>query len=141
MPKVLIVEDDVMTADQIEDVLLKSGYEVCGIARTVPDAVALGQRHDPDLAVIDLRLDDDGLGSDIVSQLNPRLGVLYVTANVSQLTAIAAQGDAYLAKPYTDGDLLRCLQIVESIVETGTALPPFPRGFAMLTPAIGTEHD
>lgn len=141
MPKVLIVEDDVMTADLMEDVLLKSGYEVCGIARTVPEAVALGQRHDPDLAVIDLRLDDNGLGHEIVSQLHARLGVLYVTANVGQLTGLAAQGDAYLAKPYTDGDLLRGLQIVEGIVETGTASPPFPRGFAMLPPAIGSEHE
>jgi CheY-like chemotaxis protein len=137
----LIAEDDVMTADRMEDVLVKFGYEVCGIARTVPEAVALGQRHDPDLAVVDLRLDDDGLGSDIVSQLNPRLGVLYVTANVGQLMALAAPGDAYLAKPYTDGDLLRGLQLVENIVATGKASPPFPRGFAMLAPSIGTEHD
>lgn len=138
MPKVLIAEDDVMTADSIEDVLVKSGYEVCGIARTVPEAVALGLRHHPDLAVIDLRLDNQGLGSEIVAQLPVRSGVLYVTANVRQLINLDAKGDAFLSKPYTDGDLLRALQIVENLVETGKASPPYPRGFAMLS--IGSEH-
>jgi len=141
VPKVLIAEDDVMTADLIEHVLVKSGYEVCGIARTVPEAVALGRVHDPDLAVIDLRLDDNGLGHEIVSHLHARLGVLYVTANVGQLMTLGAPGDAYLSKPYTDDDLLRCLQIVEGIVASGIASPPFPRGFAMLPPCIGSEHD
>ena len=66
MPKVLIAEDDLMIADMIEEVLLDAGYEVCGIARTVAEAVALGHRHRPDLAIIDMRLADNGIGTDIV---------------------------------------------------------------------------
>jgi len=61
--KVLIAEDDLMIADLAEDMLVGQGYEVCGIARTVPEAVALGRQHRPDLAVIDLRLADGGLGT------------------------------------------------------------------------------
>jgi DNA-binding response OmpR family regulator len=136
--KVLIVEDELMIADMIEETLVDHGYEVCGIARTVTEAVALGRRHDPDLAVIDLRLADGGLGTDIVAQLSPvgRLGVLYATGNISQIKLTAVNGDACLAKPYRSADLLRSLEIVAEIVATGTASPPFPRGFQVLQPIV-----
>jgi DNA-binding response OmpR family regulator len=56
MPKVLIVEDDFMIADCLEEILVDAGYEVCGIAREVDEAIAMGKELRPDLAVIDLRL-------------------------------------------------------------------------------------
>src|ERR1700681_237271 len=65
MLKVLIAEDDLMIADTAEEILVECGYEVCGIARTVAEGIALGLRHKPDLALIDLRLGDGGLGTAI----------------------------------------------------------------------------
>ena len=114
--------------------LVKHGYEVCGIARTVAEAVALGRRHKPDLAVIDMRLADGGLGTEIAAQLGAlgRLGILYASGNISHVMLTAADGDACLAKPYRYADLLRSLQIVADIVATGTASPPFPHGFQVL---------
>jgi len=47
MLKVLIVEDDLMMADMVEEILSQSGYEVCGIAPTVAEAVALGRPTSP----------------------------------------------------------------------------------------------
>ena len=38
MLKVLIAEDDLVIADMVEEVLVESGYEVCGIAGTVKDS-------------------------------------------------------------------------------------------------------
>jgi len=133
MPKVLIAEDDLMIADMAEEVLLGHGYEVCGIARTVADAVALGLRHKPDFALIDLRLADGEFGTEIAAQLKGiGLGVLYATGNMSQVVLTAANGHACLAKPYRGADLLRGLKIVSDIVATGAAVPPFPRGFQVL---------
>jgi len=39
--KVLIAEDDSMIAGLMEDILVEYGYEVCGIASTVAEGVAL----------------------------------------------------------------------------------------------------
>ncbi|HVA14241.1 MAG TPA: response regulator [Stellaceae bacterium] len=134
MLKVLIAEDDLMIADMTEEMLVVSGYEVCGIARTVAEAVALGRRHQPDLAVIDLRLADGGLGTEIAAQMGTHgtLGVLYATGNISHAMLTTADGHACLAKPYRLGDLQRSLEIVAEIVATGTASRPFPRGFKVL---------
>jgi CheY-like chemotaxis protein len=133
-PKVLIVEDDLMIADAVEEFLAKCGYEVCGVARDVPAAISLGRQHKPDLAVIDLRLADGGLGTAVAADLitRGRIGILYATANITSFMLNAVDGDAYLVKPYSPADLLRSLEIVTDIVATGRASPPFPRGFKML---------
>jgi two-component sensor histidine kinase/DNA-binding response OmpR family regulator len=142
MLNVLVAEDDLMIADMIEEALIDAGYGVCGIARTVPEAVRFGQQHRPDLAIIDMKLADGGLGTEIVSQLadGPRMGVLYATGN-SALIGAQAEGDAYIAKPYLNADLMRALKLVEQIVSDGFATPPFPHGFALLrAKALVTEQ-
>jgi DNA-binding response OmpR family regulator len=139
MLKVLIVEDDLMLADFSEEILVERGYQVCGIARTVTEAVALARHSRPDLVILDLRLADGGLGTEVAAQLLPlgRPGILYVTGNMSQVAL--TNGDACLAKPYRSVDLLRGLEIVAGIVATGQAQPPFPQGFQLLHPAAGPQ--
>jgi DNA-binding response OmpR family regulator len=134
MLKVLIAEDDLMIADAAEDALTAHGFEVCGIARTVAEAVSLGLLHKPDLAVIDMRLADGGLGNEIVDQLNALggLGVLYATANPLLTALTGAAGHACLVKPYSAEALVRGLEIVADMVTIGAAVPPFPRGFQLL---------
>lgn len=143
MLKVLIVEDDLMIADMAEEMLVNHGYEVCGIARTVGEAVALARFHQPDLAVIDLRLADGGLGTEIAAQLDAptRPGILYATGNMAQIILTATDGDACLAKPYRGMDLRRSLEIVADLVATGKALAPFPRGFQVLPRATNAHKD
>jgi CheY-like chemotaxis protein len=98
-------------------------------------------RHSaPDLVVLDLRLADGGLGTEVAAQLaapgRPR--ILYVTGNMSQVAL--TNGDACLSKPYRSVDLIRGLEIVAEIVATGKAQPPFPRGFRLLPPAAGSHE-
>ena len=140
MPKVMIAEDDLMMADMLQDVLVGGGYEVCGIARTVDRAVELGERCKPDLAVLDLRLAEGGLGTDIATRLNRRgqLGVLYATGNASRLGLTRADGEAFLRKPYRPEDVVRALKIVEQMISTGEASQPFPKGFQVLDGSSGT---
>ena len=138
MLKVLIAEDDLLIADMTEEVLIDHGYEVCGIARTVGEGVALGRLHKPDLALLDMRLADGGLGTEIAAQLNRfgRLGVLFATGNALHIMQNSSEGDACIVKPYSSADLVRALKIVAGIVATGIASLPFPRGFALLPRAI-----
>jgi two-component sensor histidine kinase/CheY-like chemotaxis protein len=134
MLKVIIAEDDLLVADMLADVLVECGYEVSGIARTVEEAVVLAERHKPDLAVLDLRLADGGLGTDIAARLNlpGRPGILYATGNVGQIALKEAVGEACLGKPYKPIDVVRSLELVREIVGTGQASPPFPKDFHVL---------
>ena len=64
MLKVMIAEDDLMIADMLEDALVEGGYEVCGIARTVEKGVEICKHCKPNLAVLDFRLAEGGLGTE-----------------------------------------------------------------------------
>ena len=140
--RVLIAEDDLMIADSIEEILLGAGYEVCGIARTVAEAVTLGRRHVPDLAIIDCRLADGGHGTQIANQLDDLkdLGILYATGNISRVTLDGAKGHACIAKPYSASELVRALEIVAEIVATGAVSRPLPSGLQVLAPANPRVH-
>jgi CheY-like chemotaxis protein len=136
MLKVLIAEDDLILADMSMEVLLGQGYEVCGIARTVDEAVRLGRIHMPDLALLDMRLADGGLGTEIAARLEPlRMGVLYASANLARIALTAADGHGFLNKPYRASDLVRSVKIVADIVAAREPSSPFPRGFRLL-PAL-----
>jgi DNA-binding response OmpR family regulator len=134
--KVLIVEDDLMIADMVKSALIDFGFDVCGIARTVPEAIAIARRDTPDLALIDVALAAGGVGTEIAAQLSDlkNLGILYATDDPAKLAG--AGGHAHLAKPYREVDLVRALEIVAEIVATGTSAPPFPRGFTVLKKAF-----
>ena len=136
MLKVMIAENDLLMADMLEESLVDAGYEVCGIARTVAEGVALGELHKPDLALLDLRLSHGGLGTEIAAQLDRKggLGILYATGNSGQIRLSKEDGEACLDKPYRAVDVVRALKIVEEIISTGKAARPFPSGFHLLEP-------
>ena len=149
MSKVLIAENDLMMADMLEEILVKGGFEVCGIARTADEGVALAERYKPDLALLDLRLAGGSLGTEIAARIDrDHLSILYVTANTGQILLTTANGEACLDKPYQSADVVRSLRLVEEVISTGTATRPFPNGFRFLEPSsdnrarsIGTGED
>jgi DNA-binding response OmpR family regulator len=132
--KVLIVEDDFLIADLSEDLLVGAGYEVCGIAGSVEEAVSLGLHLKPDLALIDFRLAGGGLGTEVASRLRAetRVGVLYATGNSTHVEMLGAEGEACLTKPYKAEDLMRGMKIVAEILTNGVTTLAFPHGFRML---------
>src|SRR5471032_2316388 len=143
MLRVMIAEDDLMMADMLEDVLVESGYEVCGIARTVEEGIELGERHHPDLAVLDMRLAEGGIGTDIAARLNRHgsLGVLYASGNAGRMGLTKGDGEACIGKPYRAADVVRALEIVEQMVSTGKASQPFPQGFRLLNGSSSGRTD
>ena len=143
MPKVMIAENDLLMADMLEEFLIDAGYEVCGIARTVDEGIALGERHKPDLALLDLRLSNGGLGTEIAARLDRKggLGILYATGNAGQIRLTKDDGDACLTKPYRPADVIRALKIVEEIARTGKSAQPFPNGFQILEPSTTGKGD
>jgi DNA-binding response OmpR family regulator len=134
MLKVMIAEDDLLIADMLEEVLVANGYDVCGIARTVDHAVALGAQYRPDLAILDLQLADGGFGTEVAARLDRqnRPGILYATGRGARTVLMKASGEACLDKPYWSEDVVHALRIVEQMVTTGTAPRPFPKGFRLL---------
>lgn len=55
--RVLVVEDEMMIALMLEDMLLDLGHDVVGLAMRLPQALALASSAEIDLAILDVNLD------------------------------------------------------------------------------------
>ncbi|HYE46570.1 MAG TPA: response regulator [Caulobacter sp.] len=81
--RVLIVEDEILTALELEYVLTEQGYEVVGIAQDSASARALAASNPIDLALVDVNLRDGrtgvGLGAELARKCAAK--VIYLTAH------------------------------------------------------------
>ena len=97
---ILIVEDEMLVALEVEAILSDLGHRVVGIAPDVESAMALS--HAPiDLALVDLNLRDGLTGPEIGRRLCEQHGVavLFVTANPRILGDGIAGAIGVLTKP------------------------------------------
>jgi len=103
VPKtILIVEDEIFVAMDIERILADAGYTVKAIA---PDReTALEHADAVDIAFVDINLRDGQTGPSIACDLASRNGtkVFYVTANPAQIDPVAATALGYIRKPFSE---------------------------------------
>jgi DNA-binding response OmpR family regulator len=97
---ILIVEDEILVALEIESILEEQGYTVLGIAADLDSALAYADRH-IDLALVDLNLRDGLTGPQIGATLarDHKVGVLFLTANPRLLGDGIAGTIGVLTKP------------------------------------------
>jgi len=137
MHRIPMAEDDLMIADRAEDVLVALGYKACGIARTLAHAATLGRHHRPDIAIIEVRMEMATAASKSPGNAPASTGspILYVTGNASSIMT-GARGHGGLLKPRRLADLLRSLEIVAGLNNTGKVAPRFSDGFRLLPGAM-----
>ncbi len=138
MLKVLIAEDNILLADLLGDYLTSQNYDVCGLAHTVDEAVALADLHKPDIAVFDFRLSNGEFGSQIRERMQDKksMAIIYVSGDPLDNKLSREDGDAYIQKPYGMKDLSRALQIVaEMKQQRDVSNLVHPKGFHLLEKA------
>lgn len=103
--RVLVVEDEIFVATEIEHVVEEMGFTPAGIAADERSALALADQTD--IALVDLNLQDGPTGMRIGGTLAKKHGVtvLFMTANPSQLGNGVPGTVGVMAKPVTDRDL------------------------------------
>jgi two-component system response regulator RegA len=135
--KLLLVDDDAPLRRSMARALERRGFEVFP-ADGVAEARALAQEHQPEFAVLDMRL-TEGSGLDLVStlrDLRPEVRIVIVTGYGNIATAVAAiKAGAvdYLAKPVDADD------VVSALLKSGLGLPP-PRENPMSADRVRWEH-
>ncbi|MXN90544.1 response regulator [Flavobacterium sp. Sd200] len=113
--KILIVEDEFIVANDLKIMLLKSGYEVIGIASSVVQARKLIDAKRPNWVLLDIMLKGDLTGIDLAWELITQdIPFLYISANTNQTTleaVKATQPYGFMVKPFREKDLLVMLDI------------------------------
>ncbi|MEO8618720.1 MAG: response regulator [Sphingomicrobium sp.] len=123
--RILVVEDEMLVAIDMEAILEERGYECAGIA---PDLETAAEYFDTslDLALVDLNLRDGLTGPQIGKLLSARgVPVIFVTANPAQLGDGVAGTIGVITKP-TDENALADAVSYALARKTGIAVEPPP---------------
>ncbi len=114
--RILVAEDEALIRMDLVEMLQEAGYKVVAEATNGEEAIALATEHNPDLAILDVKmpvLDGISAAEKIIS-IAP---VLMLTA-FSQRELVERARDAgvmaYVVKPFTIGDLITAIEIAIS---------------------------
>lgn len=107
---VLIVEDELIIAEDLKDILENLGYNVCGLAISAREALALLEEHAPDLALLDIQIKGGKDGIELAQQIRNQYKVpfVFLTSHADPNTlerAKAVNPYGYLVKPFQEKDI------------------------------------
>ena len=121
---ILVVEDEIFVATEIQLVIEEMGFTPIGIAVDERSALSLAVRAD--VALVDLNLQDGPTGIRIGHTLAHKHGVtvLFMTANPSQLGKGVPGTLGVLPKPVTDRDLRAAVAYAVARHNAIEATPP-----------------
>jgi DNA-binding NtrC family response regulator len=112
---ILIVEDELVVANDIRLTLDRAGYVVIGIARSYHSAMDMISLTPPSLVLLDIFLKGDLTGIDLAVQLNKKdIPFVYLSANCNAGVlemAKVTQPSGFIVKPFREKDLLVTLDI------------------------------
>jgi response regulator NasT len=124
--RVVIAEDEAIIRLDLKEILEAEGYEVVGETGRGDEAVELVARHEPDVAILDIKMPGiDGIEAARRISANNRVAVLILTA-FSQRNLIEEARDAgvaaYLVKPFQRGELVPAIAVATARFEEYRAI-------------------
>ena len=112
-PRALIAEDSFLVLLRLEAVLKDYGIEIIGTAATVDEAMALATSTDPDVAILDVNLDDRMIFPAADLLIDRGVPVIFTTGYSPQETLpVRYTSTPTLQKPYPVQALLTLLDSV-----------------------------
>jgi two-component system, response regulator PdtaR len=112
--RILVAEDETIIRLDLCDLLGRAGFEVVAEARDGEEAVALAREHEPDLAIMDVkmpRLDGIEAARRILDE-RPIPIVMLTAYGQDELVSRAVEAGVfgYLVKPFREADLLPAIR-------------------------------
>ena len=122
---VLIVESEAIIATSLTWALEDAGHVVLGPVFNVSDARALATAQRPQLALIDIDLQQRNDGIELARYLKLQLSIstLFLTSRRQAARQQAAIALGVIGKPFNPADINRSMLVAESIIR-GRTIPP-----------------
>ena len=124
--KILIVEDNVIIADDMQSMLEEIGYEIVDNVIVYEQAEEVLKTQQVDLVLIDIILASDKTGIDLGKHIRENYDIpfIFVTSNSDRATvenAKIVKPNGYLVKPFEQQDLYTSIEIALSNFTYGTS--------------------
>ena len=110
---VLIVEDEMLLAMDIEAMVEDSGHHVLAEAASLQDVEALPVDLNPQLALVDIHLAQNSNGFDVCSYIQehwPKALIVFVTANVAKIPEDLRGAHGVIAKPLSHAGVVNAIK-------------------------------
>jgi two-component system, response regulator PdtaR len=124
--RILIAEDETIIRLDLRKLLEEAGHEVCAEARDGAEAVELVETHEPDLAILDVKMPRlDGIeAAKRILEERPIPIVMLTAYGQDELVARAVEAGVfgYLVKPFRESDLLPAIATARARHEELSAL-------------------
>jgi diguanylate cyclase len=114
--KILIVEDELLIANNLSRKLTKLGYVIVEIVSSGKDAIQIAGEKQPDLVLMDIVIQGDMDGIEAATEISQKYGipVIYLTAYADNETLDRAKSTSpfgYILKPFKDKELEVTIEI------------------------------
>jgi CheY-like chemotaxis protein len=115
-PRALIVEDEVLIAEELKERLALLGFSVIASVGSAEEGIAIATRERPDLILMDIRLKGEKDGVQATEEIHQQFDVpvVYLTAYSDQMTVNRAKGtqyDGFILKPFRARELQSTIEI------------------------------
>jgi PAS domain S-box-containing protein len=114
--RIMIVEDERITAEDLQDILQHLGYSVTAVVSTGADAIREAELTSPDLVMMDIRIKGDMDGVEAARVIRQRFDIpaVYLTAHADVETlsrAKLAEPLGYIIKPFQESELQASIEM------------------------------
>jgi PAS domain S-box-containing protein len=114
--RILIVEDERVTAEDLRDTLTDLGYSVTAAVSSAADAIVQAEENPPDIALMDICIQGemDGTAAALVLRERFNIPVIYLTAHADGPTVFRAKDAGplgYITKPFQEAALHASIEI------------------------------
>lgn len=140
--KILIVEDELVTAIDIKEKVESCGFIVVGVATKFDEAISFTKEHDPDLILMDVKLQGKLSGIDAAIEIKKfsKVPIVYITAYSDEATleyAKVSEPYGFIIKPYSEKDLISTIEIALHKVKIEKDTYSKERRFSIILNSIG----
>ena len=116
IPHILVVEDEVIVAKNIQNRLEKLGYSVPAVVSSGEEAVKKAAETHPDIILMDIKLEGDMDGIEVAEQIRHsfNIPIVYLTACADDKTlqrAKITEPYGYIIKPFEERELQSNIEI------------------------------
>jgi DNA-binding response OmpR family regulator len=114
-PRILVVEDEILIAEDLQVNLRKLGYDVVGSAVSGSEAVKKACENKPDLVLMDVRLQGamDGVEAARRIRSHADVPIIYITAHAAVLASLElGHRCTSLAKPFSPAQLRSAIEAI-----------------------------
>ena len=120
---ILVVEDELIVAEDLRRRLKAMGYEVTGVVTNGEDAIRRVEELSPDLVVMDISLRGEMDGVEAAHRIRQQFGtpIVYITGHGDPDTlqrAKSTPGFAFVLKPVEDREMQYVIELVLKREET-----------------------